>query len=490
MNGFILLTAAGNKYVDYAYWRPDFERAKTAWVKEFGREGGENYMYAGAWHIYLKNPDREPLFISEIIVNGKNVGKIYPDADQMPYQEYPPASFPEEIPLKDFLWFRVLPNPVPPGGMAEVIIRPRLKPEGEKASIILVSAKGVKIPVTITYKKPALILSSISFSKDLTRIYCYVRKMIAGELAIKRVFLNGAEVTADSFIPEKKFIKAVKVKYPAYTPPPSIYNDLAPITVHLKKAQSAGALCIIRVETTDGESTAYMVRAFPQEFPLQLSWPRESNYEKTKDGLFDICMGFSGPEGKAYYDRLQQLGLKGFTGGDAFYQNGNRKYYIFYGPERTIPILEETKNHPALWGHFIMDEPNGCDMKMDATSGDNLGILAAECNRIYLFCLKHSPGKPVGVAIANGYNPMGSCVYGEISDFCYHHGYYYQLIPAVLNVLETKEAAQPHPVYHVPFLGWWKVPGRHEWITPETMRIWCYETVAAGCKGFMYYPAH
>ncbi|MDD3925447.1 MAG: hypothetical protein PHT33_02190 [bacterium] len=476
----------GKEFLDLAYWRGDHERAEMGWVKESGLP----VNCGGSLHVYLKNPSGRPLRVSRIKLMGEDIGTILTTDEAGMTQA---ADMNKKKPLEtmpahgNVIWYRVYPNPVEPGQPAQIIIRLRKKPAVPTVKVKVDLEGGKSVEADIPLVRPRLWLSYIMFADKLDEVYVYVRKLCTEDMKLGKIYLDGTDVTDKAYIPAPSFVKAAKLSHPPYVPGPYFQRDMALVKINLGKPLKEGSFHVIGVSDQSGrEKTAYMVRVMPAGFMIGTMGNISPGLLKTyRDCFIDIFASF-GPSKPAWWDWLKEAGMKGAPCYSQRVTENGRRREISYG----VPNDVKQAGDKDVFAYFLSDEPDGsADYFSDDTPVDNLGNHGMQMANADLVCRIADPVHPTFLQISNTYRPENYWVYGEVADINGGHRYYYPLMDSAFVAAMQKDACAPRPTYNIPHLGTWSETDVY-YPSPETERIWVYDTLALGGKGIFWYPPH
>ena len=150
-------------------------------------------------HAYLKNDGGASVTVDDVTVAGyslntileENVGVHDAYSIFFHWDNPPQAIFDAGEPV----WYKAVPNPIPAGGVAEVVVRLRWVPQTQPVSLGIVTSDGT-INTTVPVDANAPQLASVGFSSDRKKVYLHWRRSGgAGPTTIK---MDGTDVTADA----------------------------------------------------------------------------------------------------------------------------------------------------------------------------------------------------------------------------------------------------------------------------------------------------
>ena len=428
-----------------AYYRPD--------AVDYSWEHGD-IQSAGSLHVYVKNVSQQPVRIQEIRLLGSTVRRL--------------VSEPLPMTNRKVYWFRIVPNPIGPGEVANILIRLAREPEERVVKLAIEAGQAQPLEVPIALTRPQIALSYVSFSEDFKTIYAYVRKDApdappAGSLlaprernkqsfAISKVLLDGQDVTGQCFIPNPEF-----------------FHRLALVKIRLQEPLREGSVHTIKVRVGRLASTAYQVRTVRPLFVIGSYWvpPAEEGY--------NLALSFAQAP-KAWLDVVAERGLLG--GGDYFPAHGQTEW----DRESLGQYLRALDKHPALHLVYLDDEPDCRDFEYAGEKRTELGYTAMSMVRKMEFLREACPSHPTFIAIDNTWRPANYFVYGELADVMAPHWYGNEISHSAGQAAQVKRAVEPRAAYYTPWLDSRKRPQ-----TADDMRLRVYYPLSEGMKGIIYY---
>ena len=149
-------------------------------------------------HVYLKNDGASEVTIEDVYLEGyslKTVIEQKMENDHKCYSIYyhwdnPPQAI---LDAGEPVWFRADPNPIPAGGVGQVVVRLRRVPTTNPIDIAVdTSANTLETSIDIDASAP--VLASVGFSWDRTKAYLHWRR--SNGTAPTTVKMDGANVTS------------------------------------------------------------------------------------------------------------------------------------------------------------------------------------------------------------------------------------------------------------------------------------------------------
>lgn len=424
--------------------------------------------YAGNILLHIHNPTSQPLTVAEITLDGQSIGRIW-TADESFLE---PGVRDEYIRIENdrLAWYRVFPNPIPPGGITEVILRLVPQASVEPESSLSVTLHGYDpVETTVAMSEPAFSLEYVGIEAGLDVLHLYTHAQPGADVEISRVEIDGRPVAADIH---------------------RVYSGFSYARVALDQPWQKGAFHAVGIGTAD-ELRAVLIRALPTPAPLAIMGNTQDRVlEEYRNKLFQANIAF-GPAPVETYERLARYDL----GGAYIYRrylkpDEERKkepaYYdqFDYGENRG---LEQIRAQPSLAAYFLEDEPDGRYHHTDLPRGS----ISRDVERANQFCRVFDPDTPTYLQIDHGGYPRNLYIYGQIADYVCTHAYPLGgdgVITATRDhVFNTRNASRPRPFYYLNE-GYCRNEQRE--FDPDEMRIETYTALATGAKSLQWYPAH
>ena len=417
--------------------------------------------YAGNVFVYVKNPTGAPLTVTDIRLDGAPIGKIWLTDESF----LSPAVREEYIKIDNekLAWYRVYPNPVPPGGIAEIILR--LTPEACEAlqrTVTLALAGYEPLSKVLAMGQPRFTLEYVGIGAGLDEVHIYTRSQARLEVRPSRVEIDGQHVDAQIH---------------------PIFDGYCYANVKLREPWKRTTFHAVAVGT-DTELRAVLIRALPMPAPLGIMGNNhEKEIQQYANHLFEANIAFTSVPAQRYAP-LAKYGL----GGAYIYYNrlkpGEKKYEpVFYND---IEMLAPIKEQDALWAYFLEDEPDG---RYHRTALPRRSI-SRDVERANQFCRIFAPNTPAYLQMNHGGYPRNMYIYGQIPDFICTHAYPFgrDIIARTRDhVVHTQAASRPRPFYYLNE-GYSRNEARE--FEPDEMRMEVYTALACGAKSLQWYPAH
>lgn len=479
---------ADQPYPEYAsLWREGWK-----WIDDQGqRVRYADYASLGGYlQLYLRNNSADPVLLQDVLVDGVSLAAgIAPAPDAAGSGEkyasglaFSRLSEREIGKLRDAgepVWWKVDPNPVEPGSLAEVTIRLRHHPERD---VIEVTAAGegarVSGVVRVSHSRPRI--AGISFSASMDEAYLYVRYPDAGGSKPNRVVVDGNDVTDSA----------------CFVFDPGMRTALA--TVRLPGATREPAFHCFQVSCEDGSHATASIRAWTPTF---------------RYGMWGVPREGDSPEERArrYLERLSAHNINTIMshyGGDVreYVSRGEGKALLGKLGMRIMDHGYGSFDDPVYY--YLPDEPDAHDFasKEIEAPEDRLGSLARWVLDVGRDLRTKDPDTLLLCNIDNTYKPEQWYMYAQLPDIICADPYYpeqlrsiYQFDPgslsayikptyvyAVGHIYHTAGAPKPmHLILHTCRFDMDEFPFRAP--TPEEKRVEVFYAVAGGAKGISFW---
>ncbi len=438
-------------------------------------------------HVYLRNDGASSVTINDVTLAGYSLKTVikrsatYHNANSIYfYWDNPPQAI---IDAGEPVWYKGDPTTIPPGGVAQAVVRLRYVPVTRPVSIGVVTSAGT-VSASVPVDSAAPQLASVGFSQDRTKVYLHWRR--SGGAAPTTIRMDGNDVTANT----------------TTVGDPSV--NFAESVLTLGTALPQGSYHVYQGVYADGKTATASLRTWGHEF-IHATWYTFPIADGDYDGA------------RAWIDEATNHGINAVenqmpsalahyldTSGGAAYARARGFGTISW----SAPVGFE----PWMW--FLDDEPDaeednldcGTGLKLPCGSGHDTGVLAmlniekGEDWRRYVSTI------PTSVNMDGTLKPDNYYSYGQAVD-CLQVDPYYQArlrdsyydypqrIPLYAKAtyiyavsLATTTAAEPNPSHVILYSckqtdasGGWPYPTR------ESKRIEFYYALAAGAKGISYW---
>lgn len=208
--------------VRFSEFRPDRAREGRGFVPTRSK---------GMVYVYLRNDRPTPLRLDRCSFDG--------------------TAFPKLAKARRVMWWRVAPNPVPPGATAEFAAHVRGVVQGDRVRVGLTGRAGGSFEADVEIAAQPLWIDFVGFSADLTRLCLYVRTA-SGEHTFRRLLLGGRDLSS-------------RVRWATPRFDTSVTSGALELDAPLRKGQT-----VVLELHTDGARTGLALRAFPSVFPFLL----------------------------------------------------------------------------------------------------------------------------------------------------------------------------------------------------------------------------
>jgi len=197
----------------------------------------------GTAHVYVRNVSGQPVHV-------ESVALVEPDV--------PPAEWLADVAASDetgqskepYLWARSLPNPIPPQGFADLAVKLTHVPR-RKITLRIAGQDFETFEQTIERVNDSLNICSVGFPPEMDVVCAYIESRLDEPIILRRVFMNGNEVTS-------------RVRLPLETIPP---RGKALVVISLAEPLAAGSAIFLRVLGEPAAEGVTLVRAF-SVFPV------------------------------------------------------------------------------------------------------------------------------------------------------------------------------------------------------------------------------
>ena len=437
--------------VDYAWFCPDKPLPyKYRWWEGFGEFFPKHSRLGGTFHAYLVNDADVPVRVRQMQLNGTPLETLHDDLR--------------------VAWWRTMPNPIPAGGMAEVIIRLKHPPELGKQVLTFETDRG---PVTckVPLVTPRMEIAYVAFSPALDRVYVYVEKYTDDEMILTGALVNGRDVTSSTTFHQ-----------------PGFFRNLSLVQIDLAKPLLEGDRPIVKITSKQGQVAEVKVRAWASDFFTLAAFGIHDSMDRYPDLHLNTSLTFAGDIHAHYLEQLVEYGYKALPGADS-----NANYYY------------RTKDIESVSAYFFFDEPDGKDYPGNLpptasvakfrrlTEMEGLGSMALLMEE-YAERVRHiAPDKGTFMIINQTYKPDNYYMYGKIPDIpapdLYPHTTGEDPYSIYQGLNAGRLASMPRPFHSVPdFVQ--QAFSRFYWermVTIEELDLRVLYSVAAGAKGLIWY---
>jgi len=341
MPGFL----AGDYHADVRFpeymrlWREGWK-----WVDRNGkrvRYAREGMPLGGYLFAYIQNATDRTLEIEDIRLDGVSVAQAVARAPKggtkyassLYFSKLPAAQITTLKQLGEPVWWKVDPQVLAPGQMAQAVVRLRRDPKADRVTVSLVGG-DVKMEGVVDLTRRAPRVVGISFSPGLDTVFLYL-KHPRGGIAPDKILLDGRSVTAQC----------------AIAADPAV--EIVPAVIRLPQPLEPASFHVFHAWYADGSLAVSAIRVWKPDF-LYGMW----GYPK-KTGSPEKAV-------PAYLKRLHLHNINliaGHFGGEV------RKYVRSLAGQALCRKLgiEIIDHNPKGFGNqrynFLMDEPDAGDIK-------------------------------------------------------------------------------------------------------------------------------
>lgn len=138
----------------------------------------------GALRVVLRNCGSATLRIGDDLrLNGKPIEEAYVDFTKTGWD------------APGVVWYRVAPRTLDPGECAEVYVRLRHRPKGERVMLSVPTSGPKPLEVAVPLERPKVIVDYVTTDASRKRLFVYVRKTSENAPNVASVALDGAPLT-------------------------------------------------------------------------------------------------------------------------------------------------------------------------------------------------------------------------------------------------------------------------------------------------------
>ncbi len=437
--------------------------------------------------VFIKNTGASSETVSDVTLAGlslkQNIKSRTVDSSNIPYSIYygSQANLAALVSAGEPVWYKADPATIPPGGVAQAVVRLRVIPVTQPIAIGVVASGGT-VNTNITVDANAAQLASVGFSSDRTKVYLHWRRN--GGAAPTTVLMDGVDVTAN----------ATTVGDPTLNFGATVLQFESPI--------ANMSFHVYQGVFSDGKRATAAVRTWVNPF-LYGTWAAKPTNpgeaagkawvnEAVAHGVNCVVMNVAS-------DGLGDL-MSSATGRQWMNDRG-------YGVVKDEPA--SASEILRMW--FIRDEPDGADGNMPglpAGGGHNPGVLAMSALQRGEVLRAAKTDVPVTVNIDGNLKPYNYWNWGqvpdvfmtdpyfgpEIADAYWNHPEQIPLYARATQVYATARTAglacEPNPLHVILYSNklrnydtgeYWPFPA------PGTKRTEVYYALAGGAKGMAYW---
>lgn len=478
-------------FPEFSYFWGDSSQAELQLRGETALQQAGREPLGGSLHMFLRNAGRSPLEIQDIFLEGVSLRRGVAFSHRTKYRKYVYAASIHfaDLPAheRDLLvsagepvWWKVDPEQIPPGGVAEVVVRLRDSPKPETVRLGIQCTDGItELAVPVNAARPRI--ESISFSLDLQRVYLYLHGTEAGQVP-SRILMDGRDITRGASIGADPALGVVPVVCELDAP-------LPPASLHCFQAVY-----------DDGTTATAALRAWADEIAYGIwgSKPgKESDVELARAYVNEI-----------YHHNINvQMEMVGSAAVNSFLQSEEGLGLVAALGIRRMVNDPGKGNTKEPFAYFLMDEPDAGDYKVEGLQPhQRVGSLAQGLVQRSAELREADAKTPHLLNIDMTFKPDNWYIYGQVPDIFAADPYYQErlrqtywqqpgrlpmyakatFIYAVGSI--SQSACAPKPLHVIlNSVRRTKKDRRFRFGTPEEKRIEVYYALAAGAKGLSYW---
>jgi hypothetical protein len=360
---FVLLAqlASAAPLVDHACYAPDrgtpyawFEGARD--IQSYFRD---DYRAAGCVYLYVRNAGNAPLEAVEFLLDGRPCAELREREQSV-------------------IWWRLLPNPLPPGGLGEVAIRLR-NALVQPVEVTVRFRGGHSLAHHVRPDPAPLRIETVGFDERMSAPFLVAERLADTPMRLGRVFLDGRDVTQQAELLDAEFS-----------------TGICPVQLRLREALEYGSYHIYTVETESGQRVSCCVRTYDGWVPLA-TYGSEAFEEFARNGANGhFSFRCHSEKALATQARLQMRGASTLGSG--------------------LPP-EGIRGHHGLLAYLHRDEPDVADYAAeDLPHPLRIGYHAQGLEELQRQWRTLDPRTPSMITIDMTYKPANYFIYGPLAD--------------------------------------------------------------------------
>jgi hypothetical protein len=462
------------------------------WTDKHGqRVRYADYMSLGGYvQLYVRHRGSEPIRIDDVFVDDvslqKGVGSEKPNparkgkfASGLAFSTLPLMEIDRLVQAGEPVWWKVDPNPVPPGGMAEVTIRLRRMPQANTFKVGLKSGDTTLSDVVKIGQERSRIVG-VNFAPTMDEAFVYVQHPEQSMLAPKRVLVDGEDRTESALV--------------CYDP----QLDTSLIVIRLAKPAREPEFHCFQAVDGNGSSATACIRAWEPIF---------------RYGMWGIPKEGDTPDERArrYLTRLHNHNINtvmSHYGAEvrSFVRSDEGRDLCAALGIRIMDHSHGTFDDPLYY--YLPDEPDAHDFgsKSIAAPEKRLGSLAQWVLGVGDELRRKDPDTLLLCNVDNTYKPEQWYMYAQLPDVICADPYYPEQLRSVYRFDPNSLAAYTKPTYVYAVGEIYRIAGAPKPMhlilhtcrfdmkefpfrapTPEEKRVEVYYALAAGAKGISYW---
>ena len=193
----------------------------------------------GALRVIVRNTSKVPVRLSDMLhLNGQPIKEHYVDFATSAWD------------APGVVWYRMRPKLIEPGRCAQVYVRFRQRPAGEKATVRIDCENAKPIEVDVPYVDPQLSIDYVTTGPTFDKLYAYVRRADGADVG------NVTTLTLDG-----NRLRHTAVYGPDFP------GNVALLVVDLPVPLKRGAHHVVKISTDNGRSVAAQFRVMHFWYP-------------------------------------------------------------------------------------------------------------------------------------------------------------------------------------------------------------------------------
>ncbi len=205
----------------------------------------EEHAEFGGIRAVVRNDSNVPVRIANtLLLDGKPVEASYIDLNRKRGWDGEPPNH-----LRGVLWYRVRPRLLSPGSCAQVFVRFRRRPAGDRATMTIQLENGDPLQVDIPYKTPGMTVDYVSTNEAMDTLYVYARRHEDAPVGNVTSFRFNGEVIRDA--------KVFGADFP---------GNVALVVAKLNQPLEVGDYHVAGVKTDAGKAVDAQFRVLPFVF--------------------------------------------------------------------------------------------------------------------------------------------------------------------------------------------------------------------------------
>ncbi len=408
---------------------------------------GFDYTTCGALLAYVRNAGARPLRIRKVRLFDRPIERLRRPFKSIWRPDENAGKHTLEFDRPEVLWYRVRPETLEPGCVAEVVVRFARAPGADAIPLALGDGQGRLARFEIPRRPPGLELRGAAFSPDLDALTLYAAGAPAGD-PLAEATLDGRDITA-------------RCAFQSTGWPSGLWL----VRARLPAALPRGSYHVVRLRTRAGRETAASLRAEPAFFSIGLF------------GSFRLILA-----------RRERLHVNTYVGHSVL-SPAQLAAARAAGLRALVPFhvdLNRYKRCAGLHAYYMTDEPDAKDDPLILGRPRWIGRQTWGLEREFLRALARlDPTHPSFLLADQTTMPFNWFIYGRLADlFCTDpYSYNPRYVRAVART--ARRAAAPRPCW-IAVRSYWR-PGRGRPVTPTEARLMALAAAGEGASGVSYW---